>query len=314
EPHTPAGGRVQALLRPRRGRRSEPGGAAGYHLRNPGAQRRRKVHHAAHGDEHHHPRRGAHHPAGRGPGKGPLRAAPHRLPSRRAGPVQEDERAGGDRLLRPDQGRGREDCPARGGRLAGADGAGRLARGKGGDALQGDAAEGAVHRHRHPQARAADPGRAPVRPGPGEPGGAARHHPPAPEGRQDGHLQHPQHGPGGAALRARLHHRPGPQGAGRAAARRAPREHRQRLPCAVRRGVAGRGGVHGPLRRGHARGRRVAPGAAGGRRHARPGHRPQRAGRAADALRARAAFPARHLRDPRGRRRADPPPGAGPCL
>jgi ABC-2 type transport system ATP-binding protein len=80
--------------------------------------------------------------------------------------------------------------------------------------------------------------------------------------------------------------------------------------------VARRGGVHGgrALRCG-GRGRGgVEAGAGAGHRHARPARRPQRPGRAARPLPARGALAPRHLRQPRGRCRADPPRRGSPCL
>ena len=97
---------------------------------------------------------------------------PGGLPPGGARRLREDEGGGPAGLPGRDQGHGAADGPQAGDGVAGTAGAGRLGAQEGARPVEGDAAEGPVHRHGPPRAGTADPGRAVQRPGPDQSGRA----------------------------------------------------------------------------------------------------------------------------------------------
>ena len=86
----------------------------------------------------------------------------------------------------------------------------RIRRPEGGDPLEGQPAEGPVHRDRPPRPRRAAHGRAVRRPRPDQRGPPQVRLPRASRSRQDAGLQHPPARPGGGAVRLGGDHRPRP--------------------------------------------------------------------------------------------------------
>ena len=206
----------------------------------------------------------------------------------------------------------RRGAPAR---LAGAAGPRGLGQAQGERALEGDAAEGAVHRHRAPRAGGADPGRADERPRPGGDGPDARGAARAAAPGEDARPLQPPDGDGGADLRPRGPHQPrredpgrlggGGEGPARPQRRRPLLRRRRELPRRPARRPPPR--RLRPLRGDPAPGRRRSPGRAQGGGGAAAG----------EPVRDRGAEPARHLRGSgspatsAGSR--EPPAGGGPA-
>ncbi len=155
-----------------------------------------------------------------GPALRPCRARPHRLHARRARPLPPH----GPRRAALVHGRDQGHEPGRGrsahGPLARAPGPRGLAQEEGQRALQGHAAEGAVHRHRAARARGADPRRAHERPRPRGHGPDARGAPRPEAAGQDPRPVEPSDGDGGAALRPGGPHPQGPEDSRRDGGRR----------------------------------------------------------------------------------------------
>ncbi len=282
----------QALRRCRRPRRHRLPGRAGRGVRLPRRQRGGQD-----DDDADRPR----HPRGRrrhGPVERPAdrrAAAPHvGLPAGGARALQPDDGPRPARLLRRALRRRPADRPPRGPRLAGAVPRPRVRRPPGRAALEGQPAEGPVHRRDPPRPGRPHHGRALHRPRPGQrrppQGGVHRDAGP----RQDPHLQHPPDGPRRGAGRLDRDRR---SGAGRR--RRSTRRHQ-----------AGVGTADDPHRGGRRPRPRLARGPA--RLHGRPDGARLRRGRArrggrpaGDPRRGPRARPGHPLRAGRSERRGD---------
>src|SRR5205814_2140791 len=231
----------QTLRRAHRGRRAVARGPERSDLRAARPERRREddVDPYDHG----------YHRGGRGRGRAVRgarsRARPfesRRIPAGGAGSVPEDAGARRPRVPRRGEGRAATGRPLPGARVVGPPRPERLAAAPCERAVEGDAAEGAVHFNDAARPRPRDPGRAVLRarPGecPGDEGHGARFAPPG----QDHPVLDAHHGAGGKAVRRAVHHRP------RAEARRRSLERHQ----ANARGSPRRGGVRRERRRGPA--------------------------------------------------------------
>src|SRR5439155_1346395 len=164
------------------------------------------------------------------------------IPAGGAGSVPEDAGARRPRVPRRGEGRAATGRSLPGARVVGPPRPERLAAAPCERAVEGDAAEGAVHFNDAARPRPRDPGRAVLRarPGecPGDEGHGARFAPPG----QDHPVLDAHHGAGGKAVRRAVYHRP------RAEARRRSLERHQ----ANARGSPRRGGVRRERRRGPA--------------------------------------------------------------
>ena len=153
--------RLQDVRRAHGGRRPLAGRAEGLALRLHRPQRLGQDDHAA--DDHAHPPAGPRGDRGPGPARHPRGAGPDRLPAGGAGPLQEDDGPPAPPLLRPPQ--GGPPARARPGhrRMGRPHGARRLGRQEDRRPLEGDGAEGPVHRRGRLGAGAAHPRRALLR-------------------------------------------------------------------------------------------------------------------------------------------------------